>query len=59
MKEEDAIRLESKDSRMTSWMFMIRLMCKVRPVDKVSVVEPRNRLQLNIMRECLQDRGLQ
>lgn len=44
MKAEDAIRLESKDSRMTSWMFMIRWMCKVRPVDKVSVVELRNRL---------------
>ena len=41
-KEVDLIRLDRSDARIVRWM------CNVRPEDKVSAEEPRNRLLLNI-----------
>ena len=47
------IGLERNDSRMVRWM------CSVGSVDRISVEELRTRLKLNSMREYLQDRTLQ
>ena len=47
------IGLERNDSRVVRWM------CSVGPVDRISAEELRTRLKLNSMREYLQDMTLQ
>ena len=37
---------------------MVRWMCSITPENKISTVELRNLLQMNTMRECLQNRKL-
>ena len=47
IREDNVIKLETDDARMIKWMH------NVRPEDRISAVELRNRVQLNTMRECL------
>ena len=48
-KKDDEDRAEENDVRIVRWM------CIVRPEEKISGVVLRNKLQWNIMRECLQN----
>ena len=50
--EEDVIRLERNGERM------LRLICNVRPEDRLTANELRFRLKLNSLWEYLQDRRL-
>lgn len=52
IKEDNVIRVEINNTRMARWM------CNVGPENNISAVELRNRLWLNSMRECLQNRRL-
>ena len=53
VKEEDVIRLERNDARIT------RSMCNITPQDMISAEELTIRQKLKSMREFLQDRRLQ
>ena len=48
-KKDNVDREKENDARIVRWM------CIVRPEDKISIVELRNRLRWNIIRECLQN----
>ena len=53
VKEEDMKRLERNDARIIRWM------CGISLNDKVPILELRNRMRLNSLRECMQHRRLQ
>ena len=51
-KENHVIRLEGNDARMVRWI------SNVISENRISAVELSNRLEVNIMRECLQNKIL-